>query len=68
MVGSINSGFLGCELISIGFSSGSPISTYTDDFDGTQDEVMLVNVTDFDPVGNCDANPYQVELRFTKVQ
>ncbi len=61
---------LGCtpEIIddpSIGFSTGIPASTYS--VSETDDDIVLVNVTDFEPDGGCPGeNAYQVELRFTE--
>lgn len=61
--GTINSGGLGCGGANVGFATGDPVSTYTEEFD---DDVILVNVSDYDPDGNCKTGPYPVELRFTK--
>lgn len=66
VTGSINAGGLGCGGANIGFASGTPISTYDQGFSETSDDIMLVNVADFEPDGNCDTGSYQVELRFTE--
>lgn len=66
VTGSINAGGLGCGGANIGFASGSPISTYDQSFSLASDDVMLVNVSDFEPDGNCDTGSYSVELRFTE--
>jgi hypothetical protein len=63
VTGTINSGGLGCGS-NVGFSTGSPVSTYDETF--IDDDVITVNVTDFSPDGSCGTGGYQVELRFTK--
>ncbi|MGH1539525.1 MAG: hypothetical protein ACRBHB_03800 [Arenicella sp.] len=57
---------LGCTPgISIIFSTGIPASTYS--VSETDDDIVLVNVTDYAPGGGCpDELAYQVELRFTE--
>ena len=62
--GTINAGGLGCGGANIGFATGDPVSSYDQNF--VDDDVILLNVTDFKPDGNCDTGGYQVQLRFTK--
>ncbi len=65
--GTINpgNGTLGCDGVSsIEFGTGNPISTYTQG--EVEDDIMLVNVTDFAVANECGVSPYQVELRFTE--
>lgn len=63
VTGTINSGSLGCGS-NIGFSTGTPVSTYDQSF--TTDDVITVNVADFDPDGSCDTGSYPIELQFTR--
>ena len=63
VLGTIDISSLGCGS-NIGFSSGMPLGTYDETF--MADDVVLVNVTDFDPDGSCDSGGYPVQLRFTK--
>ncbi len=63
VTGSINAGGLGCGGANIGFATGNPISTYDEDLG---DDIMLVNLNDFEPDGNCATGSYPVEVRFTK--
>ena len=64
VVGTINAGGLGCGGANIGFSTGTTVSTFDQNF--VDDDVVIVNVTDFEPDGNCGTGGYQVQLRFTK--
>lgn len=62
--GSINAGSLGCGGANVGFSTSVPASPYDETF--ISDDVILVNVSDYDPDGNCETGSYPVQLRFTK--
>ena len=64
VLGTINAGGLGCGGSNIGFSTGDPISSYDETY--TDDDVIVVNVSDFKPDGSCDTGDYPVVLRFTK--
>ncbi len=66
VVGSINSDALGCGGANIGFATGSPAQTYDPAFPDPDDAIMLVDVADFEPDGNCETGSYPVELRFTE--
>lgn len=63
VIGNINEGRLGCGS-NIGFSTGDPVSAYDPTY--ADDDVITVNVSDFNPDGSCDTGDYPVELRFTK--
>ena len=61
--GSIQAGGLGCGG-NIGQSTGSPVSKFDTNF--VDDDVIEINVEDFNPDGECETGGYQVKLRFTK--
>ena len=64
--GGINSGSLSCNggQTQIGQRTGTPISTYDNSF---KDDELFLNVLDFDPDGGCNVNPYEIVLKFTKL-
>jgi hypothetical protein len=56
-------GGLGCGS-GIGQATGSPISNFDLNFE--DDDVIEINVEDFNPDGGCGTGSYQMTLRFTK--
>ena len=56
-------GGLGCGA-GIGQSTGTPVSNFDLNFE--DDDVIEINVEDFNPDGNCGTGSYQMTLRFTK--
>ena len=63
VTGAIASGGLGCGG-NIGQSTGSPVSQFDQNF--VDDDVIEINVEDFNPDGECGTGGYQITLRFTK--
>ncbi len=57
------SGSLGCGA-GIGQATGTPISKFDQSFE--DDDVIEINVEDFNPDGDCGTGSYQMTLRFTK--
>lgn len=62
--GSIAAGGLSCGDVNIGQSTGSPVSKFDTNF--IDDDVIEVNIEDFNPDGDCGTGGYQVTLRLTK--
>jgi hypothetical protein len=62
VLGTAAAGTLGCGTGSIGQSTAIPPSTY----DLSSDDVVIINLLDFEPDGGCNTGNYPVTLRFTK--
>lgn len=62
VLGTSAAGTLGCGDGSIGQATANPPSTY----DLSSDDVVIVNLLDFEPDAGCDTGNYPVTLRFTK--
>ena len=55
---------LSCGGDNIGWTNGTPSATFDQNF--VDDDVIDVNVEDFNPDGSCDVGSAQIVLRFTK--